>query len=93
MPDFTPLHELITVTHIRRFMVHPPKNSVELEAFLGWSTGKDLLGTNLEDVLSKSHSNLEGASPKKEFVTSWERTRKRLLKSIVADGRLDDHAY
>jgi len=74
-------------------MVHPPKDSVDLEAFLGWSTGKDLLGANLEDVLSQSHSNLEGASPKKAFVTSWERTRKKLLEPIVADGRLDNHVF
>lgn len=84
---------LIRVAQTHRFMVHPPKNYVELEAFFGWSTGKDLLGTDLEDVLSQSHSKLEGASPKKEFVTSWERTRKRLLKPIVTDGRLDNHAF
>jgi len=70
-----------------------PSNTSELEAYLGWSIGADLLSKNLEDVLSQSYSDLEGASPKKEFITSWERTRKKLLEPVAADGRLDDHAF
>ena len=70
-----------------------PKNTQELKCYLAWSEGADLLSEKLEDILSQSYSTLEGASPKKEFITSWERTREKLLIHVKKDGRLDNHAF
>lgn len=69
------------------------KHNTELEAFLASSTFDKLLDQKLEEVLSGAHSRLEGSSPPKEFVTSWQRTREKLLIPISSDNRLDGHEF